>query len=277
MRRWPWVAVSAALVLVAAGVAVAATRSSSAGPALPSSMASTGDSITRAFDLDLSHVLVDAPQDSWSTGGDPAVNSQYRRILQANPGIGAKAFNDARIEAKMADLDGQVQAAAAQRVQYLTVLMGANDLCTASAATMTPTATFQAQFAKAMADFFRLDPGGRVLVSSIPDIFQLWNALHANLIAATTWAFAHICPSMLAGGNTNAQRQLVVQQEVADNAVLAAVCRQYVNCKWDNNAVYHVPFTAADVGNLDYFHPSLSGQRTLAKVTWGAGYWPNVA
>jgi len=80
---------------------------------------------------------------------------------------------------------------------------------------------------------------------------------------------------MLALTNTDAQRQLVVQTELADNAVLASVCRQYPNCRWDNNAVYHVQFSAADVGNFDYFHPSLAGQKALATVTWGAGYWPS--
>jgi hypothetical protein len=25
---------------------------------------------------------------------------------------------------------------------------------------------------------------------------------------------------------------------------------------------------------VDYFHPSLSGQRALAAVTWAVGYWP---
>jgi hypothetical protein len=27
---------------------------------------------------------------------------------------------------------------------------------------------------------------------------------------------------------------------------------------------------------LDYFHPSLSGQAALARVTWAASWWPSV-
>ena len=49
----------------------------------PSSMASTGDSITRAFN-DCSFPFVDCPAASWSTGTSSAVNSHYRRILAAN-------------------------------------------------------------------------------------------------------------------------------------------------------------------------------------------------
>lgn len=275
MRTRYWVVLATAFVLLAAGVTAAVARTDPV-VGLPSSMASTGDSITRAFDLDLFHVLVDTPQDSWSTGADPAVDSQYQRIRRANPGIGAGVHNDARTSARMADLDGQVTAAAAQRVQYLTVLMGANDLCTASAATMTPTAVFEAQFSRAMADFFRLDPAAHVLVSSIPDLFQLWSTLHTNPVAAATWGVAHICQSMLAITDTGVQRRQVVQQELADNAVLGSVCRRYANCRWDGNAVYRVRFTPADVGNFDYFHPSLMGQKALASVTWRAGFWPAI-
>ena len=62
------------------------------------------------------------------------MNSQYRRLLAVNPAISGHGFNDAKTGAKMVDLDGQVTTAAGQGVQYLTVLMGANDLCTSSAA-----------------------------------------------------------------------------------------------------------------------------------------------
>jgi hypothetical protein len=86
----------------------------------PDSMASTGDSITRAFN---SSVLpfVDAPWNSWSTGSNGAVQSHYRRILAANPAIFLRNFNDARSGAEMADLPAQVELVNAQHVEYVTV------------------------------------------------------------------------------------------------------------------------------------------------------------
>jgi hypothetical protein len=114
-----------------------------------------------------------------------------------------------------------------------------------------------------------------VFVASIPNIFQLWNTMHTNLVAEATWTLARICQSMLAPLNTAAQRQQVVDQELADNAVLASVCRSHPNCRWDNNAVFNVQFPASDVSTVDYFHPSLAGQKALAAVTWAAGYWPS--
>jgi lysophospholipase L1-like esterase len=244
-------------------------------------MASVGDSVTRAFDLDAGHLFRDAPAESWSTGSDPAVGSHYDRIVAAGaasgaaPPLAAHAFNDAESGAKVAALAPQLALAARQRVEYATVLIGANDLCTSSVATMTPTATFQAHFAGALAAFFAADAGAHLFVASIPDLFQLWDSLRSNPLAQATWTLARICPAMLSLTGTAADRAAVVAQERADNTVLQAACSRFRHCRFDANGVYHTVFGAADVSSVDYFHPSLAGQQKLAAVTWAAGFWPS--
>jgi lysophospholipase L1-like esterase len=271
MRRLLLLAV-VPLLAVAAFIASPATAATSI--ALPNSMASTGDSITRAFNATSNGCfLSDCPQYSWSTGTS-TVNSQYQRILAANPAIGGNVYNDAKTGAKMTALDAQAKTAASQGVQYLTVLMGANDVCTSSAATMTPTATFQSQFQTALTDFFAAEPGAHVFVSSIPNIYQLWSVLHTNSSARNAWSAFGICQSMLASANTEADRQAVLAQEQNDNTALATVCSQFANCKWDNLATFNYQFVASDVSSIDYFHPSLSGHTHIAATTWAASYWP---
>jgi hypothetical protein len=90
------------------------------------------------------------------------------------------------------------------------------------------------------------------------------------------WANFHICQSMLAATNTDTQRQQVRDREVAFNQILAEVCAQYARCRWDGGAVYNYQFSASQVSTLDYFHPSLSGQASLARVTWAASWWPTI-
>jgi len=247
------------------------------GVALPASTASVGDSITRAFDVGWSSAVADRPEDSWSTGTAGALGSQYQRILTAEPAAGVRAYNDARVGASMAALDGQLAAAAAQHAQYVTVLMGANDVCTPSATTMTPTALFTAEFTTALRDFTAADPGAHVFVSSIPDIYRLWTTFHSNVRARLTWALFGICRSMLAPGTTDAERQQVAAREQADNAALATVCqtRFAARCRWDNYVTYNADFPATWVSTVDYFHPNVAGQRALAAITWAAGYWPS--
>ncbi len=245
----------------------------SARTTLPRSMASTGDSITRAFDASSGCFLVDCPQYSWSTGTSTAVDSHYRRILASNKAIAKHDYNDARSGAKMTNLYGQLDTAATQRVEYATVLMGANDLCTSSVSTMTPVSTFTGQFDSALANYFAKNPNSKVFVSSIPNLYQLWSIFRYDVTAQTTWAAFGICQSMLSLTNTETDRQQVVAREQAFNAALATVCAAYRNCRWDNDATYNTAFTTSDVSTVDYFHPSIAGQNKLASVTWAASYW----
>jgi lysophospholipase L1-like esterase len=246
-----------------------------AAPPLPASMAALGDSITRAYDVCCSYG--DHPGQSWSVGSTSydGVASHYERIKRVKPAITGHAFNDAVSGAKMAQAPDQAAKAVGQGARYVTILLGANDLCTSSPSTMTPTDTFRSQFQQAMAPLMSQDPAPYVFVASIPNIHQLWEVLHTNSLARWAWANFRICQSMLGATRTAAERQLVVDRERAFNQILAEVCGAYHRCRWDNGAVFNYQFSASQVSTLDFFHPSLSGQASLARVTWAASWWPS--
>jgi hypothetical protein len=73
---------------------------------------------------------------------------------------------------------------------------------------------------------------------------------------------------MLAASNTEEMRQQVVQRELAFNAILAEACARYQSCRSDGGAIYAHAVSPSDVSVLDYFHPSVEGQATLADITW---------
>jgi lysophospholipase L1-like esterase len=267
------------LWLVAVAILLAVPAASSAEAAhvgYPSSIASTGDSITRAFNA-CPFPFVDCPRNSWSTGSSSAVNSHYLRILAANPAISGRSFNDAQTGAKMADLGNQVAAAIAQHVGYVTVLMGANDVCTSSVATMTATTTLAAQLRGALQTLSGGLPNARIFVASIPNVYRLSQILHTNFFAVLTWDIADICQSLLANPTSTApadiaRRRQVYDRTVADNAAIANVCARFVHCRFDGNAAFNVQFTTGDVSTRDYFHPSVSGQAKSAAATWAATF-----
>jgi lysophospholipase L1-like esterase len=261
-----------ALVVVLAGLVA---QPAWAASSLPSSMAALGDSITRAYDVCCSYG--DHPGQSWSTGSTSydGIASHYERIRRVNSAITGRGYNDAVSGAKMAAAPGQATQAVTQGARYVTILLGANDLCTSSPSTMTSTTTFRAQFSQAMATLMAQDRKPYVFVSSIPNLYQLWQVLHTNSLARRAWANFHICQSMLAATNTETQRQQVVAREEALNQILAEECAKYPRCRWDGGAIYNYQFSTSQVSSLDFFHPSLSGQAALARVTWTASWWPS--
>src|SRR5919106_212232 len=185
------------ILALAVGLAGLVAQPAWAAPPLPSSMAAIGDSITRAANVCCYYG--DHPGQSWSTGytSYDGIASHYERIKQRNPAITGRGYNDAVSGAKMAQAPTQAERAVSQGARYVTILLGANDLCTSSPSTMTSTDTFRAHFSQAMATLMAQDRKPYVFVSSIPDLYQLWQVLHTNSLARTVWAAANICQSML--------------------------------------------------------------------------------
>jgi lysophospholipase L1-like esterase len=285
---------AAALAAVLCFAALAAVPSSAApakvGP--PTVIDALGDSITRGYDSQGSGcgALADCPAFSWATGDNTSVNSYYNRVKALNPSVvlarprtsGTAGGNDAVTGAKMANLVSQATNAvnAPTKPDTVLVLLGANDVCTSSEGTMTSVADFRSQFVAGMNVLSGGLPDARIVVSSIPNIWQLWNTLHNNFLAQLTWGAASICQSMLASPTSttqaNVDRRARVQQRNIDfNTVLAQECAKYIHCHWDNNAAYGVVFASSDVSTLDYFHPNVNGQAKAAATIFAAG--PNYA
>lgn len=183
----------------------------------------------------------------------------YLRILAVNLRISGKNVNLAVSGSKMVDLNGQASRVG-RRVQYVTILMGANDVCTPSVGTMTEVATFRSQFETAMQTLTKKAPKATICVLSIPDVYNLWSILKDNGSARSTWAFFSICQSLLANPLSTAQvdvdrRNAVRQRNMDFNTQLQEVCALYPQCTFDNNAVFNTQYVPSDVSTIDYFHP----------------------
>jgi lysophospholipase L1-like esterase len=240
---------------------LSATPAAAAAGPPPSSMASMGDSISRGFNA--CGFYVDCTSRSFSTGDDSGVNSHYLRIRTKNSAMNGHSYNDAKSGARAADMPGQADKAVSQHVQYVTMLIGANDACTSSEGTMTATSSFRGSIDAALGKLKAGLPAAKVLVISIPDLKRLWAAGKDSASARNTWGLFGICKSML-----------VNPTSVIDfNAQLAQACAAYgPNCAFDGNAVFNYAFSLSQVSPWDYFHPNPSGQAVLAQVSYQAGF-----
>lgn len=262
-------AVAAALALLALA---ALTGTAAATTPTATSLAALGDSITRAFDT-CSTAYTDCPANSWSTGTNTSVSSWYLRLRAQNATL--VAYNDARTGAKMADLAGQAATAAAQNAELVTILMGANDVCTPTVSAMTPTPTVAAELTQALQTLTAGNSTRQIYVGSIPNVYHLWQIFHLNWGADFVWGIAGICQSLLANPRSTAaadvqRRATVIAQVSADNTAIQQACSAFTQCHYDNGAAYNVQFSTSDVTTRDYFHPSVSGQAKAAAAEWAA-------
>lgn len=259
---------------VDAAVSVAPGSVGTEASSLPRSMAALGDSITQAVGADSSSP-VPATHLSWSTGHHPLdpIGSHYERLLDGGAPIAGRAVNLALDGARMADAPRQAAAAVQAGVDYVTFLLGANDLCVWSKAWITPHARFESAFRSAIDSLSQGLSDARIYVLSIPDLYRVWLMLHDDPEVSARWGRIRPCRSMFAKFNSEKDRLQVRRRNVEFNATLEKVCAEYPNCRFDGHAVFESAYKTADVG-ADYFHPSARGQRDLAEVSWKNGYWP---
>ena len=238
---------------------------------LPSSMAALGDSITAGLGSCLT--LVACARNSWSTGTSAAVDSHYRRIREDNPAIRRHARNHAVPGAHAEALAAHADRAVADKVQYVTILIGANDACADRVDDMTSTATFRKQVDTALRRLRKGLPKARVLVVSIPDLHRLWEVGHTDERAVRAWRRG-VCPSLLARPTSTDdadedRRRRVGKQVDAYNRELRSACRAYGSrCRWDGGSAHRVRFSLDEVNEIDFFHPDAEGQQKLAEATY---------
>jgi lysophospholipase L1-like esterase len=273
-RRW-WV-IGLAL-LAAMGLACEGTGNAGPRPTgkpvsgLPSSMAALGDSITAGFGS--CFTLVVCGRNSRSTGGGASVESHYQRIRTGNSAIRGHNENFAESGAQAVDLAGQADRAVRAKVSYVTVLIGANDVCGGGVDAMTPVDTFREQIDAGLAKLKKGLPKARILVVSIPDLYRLWQLGHTNESAVRAWNHG-VCPALLADPTStdpaaDQRRHRVADRVDAYDRSLAAACKAYgKRCRWDGGSAHGVRFSLNLVNHLDYFHPSAEGQNELADVTY---------
>jgi lysophospholipase L1-like esterase len=273
-RRWTVIglAVLSAMALACEGTGNATpTPTGKPVSGLPSSMAALGDSITAGFGS--CFTLVVCGRNSWSTGNGNSVDSHYKRIRDGNPAIKGHAKNFAVPGARAADLAGQADAAVRAKVAYVTILIGANDACTADVADMTTARSFRSSVDAALAKLKKGLPKARILVVSIPDLYRLWQLGHADAKAVRAWNDG-VCPSLLADPTSaaaadNTRRRRVADRVDAYDDALAAACAKYGrHCRWDGGSVHRIRFGLDLVNEIDYFHPSAKGQNELAAATY---------
>lgn len=166
---------------------------------------------------------------------------------------------------------------------YVTVLIGANDICQDSVEKMTPTSDYANRMAYVVDTILEKSPDSKVLLSALPRIHRLrevaHDAKHLGIAPMRTcgefWKTVNLCHT-LTQENDPVKVQMVADRVREYNEVLADLAASRSELHGDRvhyaGAVFEKDFTADDL-SIDCFHPGPSGQSKLADLTWQASWW----
>jgi lysophospholipase L1-like esterase len=227
-----------------------------------------GDSITTAFNAERSGDDVAA---SWATGGERVLGHAHR-LAAALPALTVRSVNAARAGAQAQDLELQVDRLLPSAPDYVTLLVGANDLTRWLLGGFGPAVDrYERDVRTAVLRLKEANPRVLILLGSLPDQSRVLDLVIARgLGGAAGGGWGDLVPPSLRAG----LQQAYTERWTAANRALEDVAAAYPGQVRLARGIARARFAGEHLSPLDSYHPSVEGQRLLARVTWDEGFFP---
>lgn len=292
------------------------SNSTSAQEAFPNSMGLMGDSISAGMlarwkrqDVNNPFTLLDiiinggfamATQDvtkveardySWSTGQSKKwIIPTHALRIEALKGEKVKAINVAISGQKVDEVLNQQLSNLRMKSmkdlkrkfpEYVTLLIGANDICAKSANEMTSVSAYHAKIESITAQILEESPDTKILISGLPNITKLQDVARNEKTFGKTcgqmWAENDFCSTLMT--ITEPLERDAISQRVRDfNMAIQDVVDNAKEVHGDRvrmaSKVYDTDFNANDL-SPDCFHPNEIGQGKLAAMSFASTWWSN--
>lgn len=229
-------------------------------------LASIGDSISVGFNAE---GWGSNFAQSWATGDDPHVQSIALRMSAAYPGVKVEVYNAAVAGARARHLAKQIEWIGNLRLDVVTALIGANDLCAWTDDNPRQLQEFERDIRQGIQTLVDKNPQVKILLSAIPDMYHMYEVGKAKG-CTEKWERLRTCRSLLGKNLTALDRQRFIGRWHDMNNVLATIAAGFPDQVEFAADIQNYLFVQSDLSDHDCFHPSLHGQATLASLIWQA-------
>lgn len=229
----------------------------------------------------------ETPETSWAGGfkQNDGVESHFKKLSRLNLSSPIKLHNAAVSGAESNDvLVDQIRDLQTwsrnnlkqESPDYVTLLVGANDICAKNISEMIPVQDFERNIALIIERTVGKSPRTTLLLSSLPNIENLRKvALNARvfkdkpLTCGDLWKSLKICPTLttLEGPDRLAVKERVEQYNLALATLSAEYNKLYPNQIIYSSALYETEFTENHL-SVDCFHPNAKGHALISEKTW---------
>lgn len=226
---------------------------------------------------------------SWTTGlGSKKVTSHAARLRQLNPNLSISNFAEpgANIQQVWSSEVPKLkqwsrQALGKNYPDYITLMVGANDICADSLEEATPVKSYILTYKKILNEILGSSPTTKILAIPLPPFQDLKSAGSAFLLAFPGmnscngfWKMAPLCKSITHGDDTNTQRVAERVNETNRELYKAIITlrSRYGDRVRLATQVAQRRIKKSDL-SIDCFHPNANAQNELAQVSWASTWW----
>ena len=214
-------------------------------------------------------------KDSWTTGYSSQVDSHYKKIREIL-GDKIKVFNTAVAGAKVEDIPSQVDKLLSSSIDYLTILIGANDICSWDNEYEADFSKFKYTFTSSVERIVVSNPDIKIVLVPVPNLIALWEKGSQNRSCRFKWRMFGICKSLLSSDNTKEKRDLFSIKLNRVNDFFYKISKLYSDNIRYNKTLGTYDFDFEHISKRDCFHPSISGQNLISDLTWSDGWFGEI-
>lgn len=241
----------------------------------PLVMAAVGDSISVAFDAWLP--LANRPL-SWSAGSDSfrRVKSHYHHLMSTHSAVTAHnlAVAGAPSSSVLEQMDVLRARLAGTKLDYLTVMVGANDVCSWPADYAPYLERYRKNIRETVNTARELNADVKVLLVPVPNMMRLYELGQAKG-CGWKWQIYPMCNPLFRAKSPE-ERAAFAARTDALNAAMADVAAENADIARFAD-VKNVAFDSQDISWIDCFHPSTTGQQRLSDITWEQGWFQDLS
>lgn len=228
---------------------------------------------------------------SWSTGSDESniVYSHFERLSESQTNL--EAYNFSVSGARSSALEFQVDALLKMQEQeaelfdYITIMMGANDLIAPSLDKMTSPLQYIANVEAALRRILQKNPKAWILLVGLPDIFSVFEKTK-DVVVEQIWNRKFTCDEVRKNiyGNYpifrpedketyRAVKSLMNSYREGMLSLAERIQKEFPEAKLKAIRELFPQQNPKKAMSIDCFHPSEWGQAELAELSWRESFW----
>jgi lysophospholipase L1-like esterase len=231
-----------------------------------------GDSISAGFNA---LRFGDNREFSWTAGLDAngLVQSHARKIKTLLGDRNVVVVNEAFVGAESYQLPRQAARLLRQKPDYVTIAIGANDVCTWDEDYLPKLEHYQKHLTGVIETIIESNPKVKIVLAPMPSIPLMYELGARRPGCQSKWDTMRVCKPLLAAERTAEQRQAFVGRYRHLNQVIADIAGRYpVNVRLAA-AIVNAEFDDSMISPLDCFHPSIKGQNLISELSFDATWY----